>query len=172
MWEGHAVDGRNPKQPPDMYETLTNNGDKLPTSTGFLAGLNHQQSEISVDPEWSTMPLRLRSAREARGLNPRDATTTIDADSVSKIMFQVTLKTGMTAGMCVCVVNTYANICYVQIYIIIILYIYIEYHCILYHNKSSNKHVHVHIITFTIQKNELTQNCIVPLSRGACTVHK
>ena len=30
----HTVDGRNPKQPPAMYKTFKNHGDKLPTSTG------------------------------------------------------------------------------------------------------------------------------------------
>ena len=29
-----TVDGKSPKQPPGMYKTPVNNGDKLPTSTG------------------------------------------------------------------------------------------------------------------------------------------
>jgi len=36
----HTVDGKNPKQPPEMYQYLVNNGKPLPTSTGSINSSN------------------------------------------------------------------------------------------------------------------------------------
>ena len=112
-----------------MYETLTNNGDKLPTSTGFSRRIepstvgNFGRSGVVNDA------FRLRSAREARGLTRGDAT---DKDRCRFCQqnhvpsYPQNWHDCRDVCVCVCVVNTYANICYVQIYILLILlYTYI-----------------------------------------------